>query len=83
MQDYFDEVYKALKEFHAQDKLKPLYMLIKVDVDAGIVYDQCEADKYATNHCNKMEYELVDHYYPDEEQYPYIAKWRSLYAYSL
>ena len=74
MQDYFDEVYKALKEFHAQDKLKPLYMLIKVDVDAGIVYDQCEADKYATNHCNKMEYELVDHYYPDEKQYPYIAK---------
>jgi len=83
MQDYFEEVYKALREFHAQDKLKPLYMLIKVDVDAGIVYDQCEADKYATNHCNNMEYELVDHYYPDEEQYPYIAKWRSLYAYSL
>ena len=83
MQDYFDEVYKALREFHAQDKLKPLYMLIKVDVDAGIVYDQCEADKYATNHCNNMEYELVDHYYPDTEQYPYIAKWRSLYVYSL
>ena len=74
MNDYFDEVYKALREFHAQDRLKPLYMLIKVDVDAGIVYDQCEADKYATNHCNRMEYELVDHYYPDEEQYPYIAK---------
>ena len=78
MQDYFDEIHKALKEFHDWDgrttKLKPLYMLIKVDVDAGIVYDQCEADKYATNHCNKMEYELVDHYYPDEKQYPYIAK---------
>ena len=76
MQDYFDEVYKALREFHAHEdnQLKPLYMLIKVDVDAGIVYDQCEADKYATNHCNNMEYELVDHYYPDEEQYPYIAK---------
>ena len=74
MQDYFEEVYKALKEFHAQDKLKPLYMLIKVDVDAGIVYDQCEADKYATNHCNNMEYELADCYYTDDEQYPYIAK---------
>ena len=78
MQDYFDEIHKALKEFHDWDgrttKLKPLYMLIKVDVDAGIVYDQCEADKYATNHCNKMEYELVDHYYPDEQQFPYIAK---------
>ena len=78
MQDYFEEVYKALKDFHKYDKynkqIKPLYMLIKVDVDADIVYDQCEADKYATNHCNNMEYELVDHYYPDEQQYPYIAK---------
>ena len=85
MQDYFEEVYKALKDFHKYDKynkqIKPLYMLIKVDVDADIVYDQCEADKYATNHCKSLEYELVDHYYPDEEQYPYIAKWRSLYAY--
>ena len=78
------KIQKALDDFHKSDReLKPLYMLIKVDVDAGIVYDQCEADKYATNHCNNMEYELVDHYYPDEEQYPYIAKWRSLYAYSL
>ena len=78
MQDYFEEVYKALKDFHKYDKynkqIKPLYMLIKVDVDAGIVYDQCEADKYATNHCNNMEYELVDHFYPDELAYPYIAK---------
>ena len=79
MNDYFDEMYKALEDFHKWNdgyttKLKPLYMLIKVDVDADIVYDQCEADKYATNHCNNMEYELVDHYYPDSEQYPYIAK---------
>ena len=75
MQDYFEEVYKALKDFHNYDKkIKPLYMLIKVDVDADIVYDQCEADKYATNHCDKMEYELVDHFYPDELAYPYIAK---------
>ena len=49
MQDYFDEMYKAITDFHPQG-LKPLYMLIKVDVDAGIVYNQCEADKYATNH---------------------------------
>ena len=79
MQDYFDEIHKALKEFHDWDakkssQQKPLYMLIKVDVDAGIVYDDLEAEKYATNHCNNMEYELVDHYYPDSEQYPYIAK---------
>ena len=57
-----------------EQKLKPLYMLIKVDVDAGIVYTQDEAEKYATNHCNSLEYELADWYYPDDEQYPYIAK---------
>ena len=50
-------------------------MLIKVDVDAGIVYNQDQADKYAANHCLRMEYELADWYYPDEEEhYPYIAK---------
>ena len=53
---------------------KPLYMLIKVEVDKEIVYNQDKAATYAENHCNKMEYELVDHYYPDDEQYPYIAK---------
>ena len=79
MQDYFDEVYKALKEFHAQredeqPQQKPLYMLIKVDVDKDIVHNQCQAGKYAVNHCKKLEYELADWYYPDDEQYPYIAK---------
>ena len=54
--------------------LKPLYMLIKVDVDAGIVYNQEQAEKYAENHCNSLEYALADWYYPDEQQYPYIAK---------
>ena len=54
--------------------LKPLYMLIKVDVDPEIVYNQCQAGKYAVNHCNKLEYALADWYYPDDEQYPYIAK---------
>ena len=87
MQDYFDGMHKALDDFHKwNDNLpqqKPLYMLIKVDVDRDIVYNQCQAGKYAVNHCNNMEYELADWYYPDDEQYPYIAKWRSLYAYSL
>ena len=49
-------------------------MLIKVGVDADIVYNQCQAGKYAVNHCNKLEYKLADWYYPDDEQYPYIAK---------
>ena len=55
-------------------KLKPLYMLIKVEVDANTITNQCTAGAYAMNHCNRMEYELADWYYPDQEQYPYIAK---------
>ena len=90
MHEYFENIHKALKEFHAQEEQddadfqakyfpperdpKPLYMLIKVDVDANIVDSDFKADKYATNHCNSLEYELVDYYYPDTEQYPYIAK---------
>ena len=31
--------------------IKPLYMLIKVDVDREIVYNQEQAEKYAENHC--------------------------------
>ena len=53
---------------------KTLYLLIKVDVDKEIVYNQEQAEKYATNHCDKLEYPLYDWYYPDNEQYPYIAK---------
>ena len=53
---------------------KPLYMLIKVDVDKEIVYNQDKAADYAHNHCNSLEYALCDWYYPDDEQYPYIAK---------
>ena len=68
-------IQKALDDFHTYERdPKPLYMLIKVDVDADIVYNQCQAGKYAVNHCNNMEYELADWYYPDDEQYPYIAK---------
>ncbi len=77
MSDYFTEVNKALKEFHdwnTKPNLKPLYMLIKVDVDADIVHDQDKAEKYAENHCNSLEYALCDWYYPDDDQFPYIAK---------
>ena len=73
--DYFQEVSKALNDFHEfEPEIKPLYMLIKVDVDAGIVYNQDKAEAYAENHCNSLEYALVDWYYPDEPQFPYIAK---------
>ena len=60
--------------YYSHPNLKPLYMLIKVEVDADIVYNQDQADKYATNHCHNMHYVLVDSYYPDEEEYVYIAK---------
>ena len=70
-----DAVIKALNDFHEfEPEIKPLYMLIKVDVDAGIVYNQDKAEAYAENHCNSLEYALCDWYYPDEPQYPYIAK---------
>ena len=74
--DYSD-IAKGLDEFHSlntEPYIKPLYMLIKVDVDADIVYNQDQAEKYAENHCNSLEYALADWYYPDDEQYPYIAK---------
>ena len=54
---------------------KPLYMLIKVDVDADIVYNTAKAHTYAQNHCDKLEYELVDYHYPtkySEQEYPFI-----------
>ena len=75
--DYFQEVSRALKEFHdwnTTPQQKPLYMLIKVEVDKDIVYNQEQAEKYAENHCNNLEYALCDWYYPDDLQYPYIAK---------
>ena len=49
-------------------------MLIKVEVDSEIVRNQDKAEAYAENHCNSLEYALCDWYYPDEPQYPYIAK---------
>ena len=79
MQDYFEELHKALKDFHAWDEghvsqLRPLYMLIKVEVDGDIVHNQDKAEAYAENHCNSLEYALCDWYCPDTPQYPYIAK---------
>ena len=73
--DYFKDLQLALaKKLDEGRKIKPLYMLIKVDVDSGIVFDQDQAEKYAENHCNSLEYALCDWYYPDDPQFPYIAK---------
>ena len=59
---------------YKHSEITPLYMLIKVEVDKYIVWNQDKAATYAENHCDKMEYALCDWYYPDNEQYPYIAK---------
>ena len=53
---------------------KPLYLLVKLEVDPLIVYNQNMAEAYAEQHCEKLEYALCDWYYPDDPQYPYIAK---------
>ena len=70
----FNHVFKQVHKDAKTSHLKPLYMLIKVDVDAGIVRTLRDSENYAQNHCNNLEYELVECYYPDDEQYPYIAK---------
>ena len=90
MEDYFDNLYEAIKEFDNYNKentmqdprliesnspTKPLYMLIKVDVDPLIVYNNPKAHTYTENHCNSLEYELVDWFYPNdmhEPCYPFI-----------
>ena len=46
---------------------KPLYLLIKLDVDADVVFTYDEAAKYATNFCNDMEFELIDHCLEEKE----------------
>ncbi len=46
---------------------KPLYLLIKLDVDGEIVFDYKDAENYAKNFCNNMEFELVDHCLEEED----------------
>ena len=40
---------------------KPLYILIKLDVDGEIVFDYKDAENYAKNFCNNLEFEYIDH----------------------
>ena len=46
---------------------KPLYLLIKLDVDGEIVHDFKTSLKYAENFCNSLEFELIDHCLEEEE----------------
>ena len=78
MNEYFENLHEAIKEFDKYNRknamIKPMYILIKVDVDADIVRSNTDANFYCENHCNSLQYALVDFYYPDTEEYPYIAK---------
>ena len=46
---------------------KPLYLLIKLDVDGEVVFDYEDGENYAKNFCNNMEFELIDHCLEEEE----------------
>ena len=46
---------------------KPLYLLIKLDVDGEIVFDYKDAETYAKNFCDSMEFELIDHCLEEED----------------
>ena len=46
---------------------KPLYLLIKLDVDDQIVFDYKDAENYANNFCDNMEFEYIDHCLEEEE----------------
>tara|TARA_Y100000817_G_scaffold258607_1_gene212351 strand:- start:198 stop:428 length:231 start_codon:yes stop_codon:yes gene_type:complete len=65
-----DKVYNAL----VKSNLKPLYMLIKVEVDKDYITNQQSADEFAEDFGVVNECVIMDTYYPDDEQYPYIAK---------
>ena len=46
---------------------KPLYLLIKLDVDDQIVFNYKDAENYAHNFCDNMEFEYIDHCLEEEE----------------
>ena len=62
-----EEVNEQIAYDNYKKRLKPLYLLIKLDVDEDIVFDYDDAAKYATNFCNNMEFELIDHCLEEEE----------------
>ena len=46
---------------------KPLYLLIKLDVDDQIVFNYEDASNYANNFYNNMEFQLIDHCLEEKE----------------
>ena len=62
-----EEINEQIAYDNYKKRLKPLYLLIKLDVDGEIVFDYKDASKYATNFCNSLEFELIDHCLEEEE----------------
>ena len=62
-----EEVNEQIAYDNYKKRLKPLYLLIKLDVDGEIVSDNDLADTYAKNFCNSLEFELIDHCLEEEE----------------
>ena len=60
--------------YYSHPNLKPLYMLIKVEVDKDYITNQQNADEFAEDFGVHNQVGIIDTYYPDDEQYPYIAK---------
>ena len=56
-----EEVNELIAYDNYKKNMKSLYLLIKLDVDGEIVFDYKNAENYAKNFCNSMEFELIDH----------------------
>ena len=62
-----EEVNELIAYDNYKKNMKSLYLLIKLDVDGEIVFDYKDAENYAKNFCNNMEFELIDHCLEEEE----------------
>ena len=62
-----EEVNAQIAYDNYKKRLKPLYLLIKLDVDGEVVFDYKDAENYAKNFCNSLEFELIDHCLEEEE----------------
>ena len=56
-----EEINEQIAYDNYKKNMKSLYLLIKLDVDGEIVFDYKDAENYAKNFCNNMEFELIDH----------------------
>ena len=65
------EIAEICYDISKRKNMKSLYLLIKLNVDGDIVFDSKDAENYATNFCNNMEFELIDHCLEEKEN-PYL-----------